>query len=103
MSGKNELRISALARADILEIVEYHRQHTGPASARQVYTLMREALERLRTFPLMGLHPDPLLASKGFRKLVLTQTYVAVYKADSGAVYVYRIVNGRTDYPKLLR
>ena len=66
--------------------------------------MIRESLERLRSFPLLGqIHPDPLLASKGFRKLVLTQTYVAVYKAEGGTVYVYRIVNGRTDYPKLLR
>ena len=61
-------------------------------------------LARLRSFPLLGqIHPDPLLASKGFRKLVLMQTYVAVYKAEGDTVYVYRIVNGRTDYPKLLR
>ena len=104
MSGKSELRISTLARTDILEIAEYHRQQTGPASARRVYALIRESLERLRAYPLLGqIHPDPLLASKGFRKLVLTQTYVAVYKAEGDTVYVYRVVNGRTDYPKLLR
>lgn len=36
-------------------------------------------------------------------KLVLTKTYVAVHKIIDETVYIYRIVNGRTDYPRLLK
>lgn len=48
------------------------------------------------------IHPDPMLAASNFRKLVLTKTYVAIYKIEGDTVYIYRIVNGMTDYPKLL-
>jgi len=48
-------------------------------------------------------HPDPILAANGYRKLVLTKTYVAVYKVIGDTVYIYAIVNGVTDYPRLLK
>ena len=64
---------------------------------------METQIGRLRDFPLMGqTHPDPLLAKQGYRKLILTHTYVAIYKIIDETVYIYRIVNGRTDYPRLL-
>ena len=44
-----------------------------------------------------------MLAADNYRKLVLTRTYVAIYKVENGIVYLYRIVNGATDYPKLLK
>ena len=59
---------------------------------------------RLQDFPLLGpLHPDPELAALGYRKLVLTKTYVAVYRVIDDTVTVYRVVNGKTDYSKLLK
>ena len=51
----------------------------------------------------MALKSQPILAAQGYRKLVLNKTYVAVYKMIGDTVYIYRIVNGAMDYPKLLR
>ena len=60
--------------------------------------------------PLDGDNGEILLAVLGafgglpaYRKLVLTKTYVAIYKLIGGTVYVYAIVNGTTDYPRLLK
>ena len=65
---------------------------------------MRHKLGLLAEFPLMGqTHPDPVLAQAGYRKLVLTRTYVAVYRIIDGVVTIYRVVNGKTDYPRLLK
>ena len=60
-------------------------------------------LELLGDFPYMGaLHPDQELGGREFRK-VLCGDYVCVYKVIQSSVFVYRIVNGKTDYPKLLK
>ena len=65
---------------------------------------METTIGKLSDYPLMGqIHPDPLLAAQGFRKLVLTNTYVAIYKIIDNAVYIYRVVNGKTNYPRLLK
>ena len=70
----------------------------------RIYSTMKTTINRLRDFPLMGqTHPDPILAASGYRKLVLTKTYVAIYKLIGDTVYVYAIVNGTTDYPRLLK
>lgn len=91
------------ASEDFQEIVKYHINEMGTQSARKIYRTMRDTINKLSDFPLMGqIHPDPMLAADNYRKLVLTQTYVAIYKVENSIVYIYRIVNGVTDYPKLL-
>lgn len=104
MGTKHKLLYLAAAEADILSIVKFHAEKVGPTSAREIYRTIREELGRLQDFPLIGqIHPDPELAAMGYRKLVLNQTYVAVYKVADDTVLIYRIVNGATDYPRLLR
>ena len=92
------------AAEDFEEIVKYHITEVGAESAKKIYMTMRTELARLADFPLLGqMHPDPVLAMQQYRKLVLTKTYVAVYKVIDDTVYIYRIVNGKTDYPQLLK
>lgn len=92
------------AEQDIKEIVKFHIIRVGVQSARSIYQTIRQTILRLRDFPLMGqIHPDPLLAAENYRKLVLTNTYVAVYKVSGDTVSIYRVVNGTTDYPSLLK
>ena len=104
MTPKHKLVYLPEAEMDMISIVKFHAEKVGPNSAWEIYQIMREPIIRLQDFPLLGhVHPDPELALAGYRKLVLTHTYVAVYKIIDNAVTVYRIVNGATDYPKLLK
>ena len=92
------------ALEDMEEIVKFHISKVDPASTREIYADMRHKLGLLADFPLMGqTHPDPVLAQSGYRKLVLTRTYVAVYRIIDGVVTIYRVVNGKTDYTRLLK
>lgn len=102
--AKHKLVYLPPAETDVLEIVEFHAGQVGPASAREIYHSIREQIVRIQDFPLLGpIHPDPELAALGYRKLVLTKTYVAVYRVIDDTVTIYRVVNGRTGYPKLLK
>ena len=104
MPTKAKIEYLSPAAADIEEIVKYHITNVGVASARKVYASMEDTISKLSQYPLLGqIHPDPLLASQGFRKLVLTSSYVAIYKIIGGTVFIYRVVNGRTNYPRLLK
>ena len=97
-----ELAYLHSAETDILEIVRFHAEQVGPASAREIYRSIREQIMRLQDFPMLG-PIDPELAALNYRKLVLTKTYVAVYRLIDDMVTIYRVVNGKTDYPKLLK
>ena len=47
-------------------------------------------------------HPDLKLARLEYRKVICGE-YACVYKVIEDHVYVYRIVNGKTDDPRLLK
>lgn len=101
---RNKLIYLAPAREDILDIARYHLEKVGVNSAREITEEIERTINRLTQFPLMGqTHPDPVLAESGYRKLVIISTYVCIYKIFDDGVYIYRIVHGKTDYPKLLK
>ena len=104
MPAKVNLIYLTPATEDMQEIVKFHILEVGTEPARKIYQTLRDEINRLQEFPLLGqVHPDPKLAALGYRKLVLTRTYVAVYKITDGTIYVYRVVNGKTNYSKLLK
>ena len=75
----------------------------GAASAEKITDRILDTLEKLVEFPLMGpLHSDEFLARIEYRK-VLCDDYVCVYKLIDYTVFIYRIVHGATDYPKLVQ
>lgn len=84
-------------------IADYHLQMVGAVSAEKITDRILDTLEKLAEFPLMGpLHSDEFLARMEYRK-VLCDDYVCVYKLIDYTVFIYRIVHGATDYPKLFR
>ncbi len=104
MPTRVKLQYLSAASRDVEEIVKYHITQVGVASARNVYQCMEQTVNKLADYPLLGqIHPDLILAAQGYRKLVLDRTYVTVYKLIGDTVYIYRIVNGTTDYPRLLK
>lgn len=89
---------------DLDAIGDFYLENVGPTSAQGIIDKLLDDLELLTSFPYMApRHSDPELAEKDYRKLVLNKTYVAVYKVMDRQVVVYRVVNGATDYPRLLR
>jgi len=100
---KCKVEILLSAWQDIDRISDIHLRLVGAASAKKITDKLLDTKERLGDFPYMGAqHPDPELASREFRK-VICGDYVCVYKVIETSVYVYRVVNGKTDYPRLLK
>ena len=98
-----QLVILTPAWQDIDRISDLHLMLVGPKSAEEITDKLLDTIALLAEQPYMGaLHPDPFLAQHQYRKLICGK-YVCIYKVIDQTVYVYRIVDGRTDYPKLLR
>ena len=91
------------AGEDIDRISDLHLMLVGSRSAEEITDRLLDTISLLAEQPYMGaLHPDAFLAQHQYRKLICGN-YVCIYKVIGQTVYVYRIVDGRTDYPKLLR
>lgn len=101
---KTKVEFLRAAWLDIDRISDYYLREVGSVSAEMVMDEIMGHIALLSKYPYAGpLHPDPVLARQEYRKLVLTKTYIAIYRVIGDTVYVYRIVNGATDYPKLLK
>ena len=100
---KCKVEILLSAWRDIDKISDFHLKMIGTASAKKITDKILDTLEKLGNFPYMGAqHPDSELARLEYRK-VICGDYVCIYKVVENAVYVYRVVNGKTDYPRLLK
>jgi plasmid stabilization system protein ParE len=99
--GELDLFLLEDARQDLLEIASFHLDLGSPQGAEKITRRILDALDLLKTSPGMGLKlRDPELAGQGFRMLI-TGNYLSVYRRLEDAVYVYRIIDGRRDYPRI--
>lgn len=100
---KYKLAILTPAQRELEEIADIHFQLVGADSAIKITDTILDALEKLQTFPLMGvLSRDKELQQKDFRILIVGK-YLCIYKVIQKTIYVYHIVYGATDYPKLFK
>jgi plasmid stabilization system protein ParE len=98
---KYDLEILAPARNEILEIARLHMELVGPESARKITAKIKDSLEHLRTHPHMGISlRDRMLQAEGYRMLICGN-YLCIYKPLGDTVYIYHIVDGRSNYPRL--
>lgn len=98
---KCKVEILTPAWRDIDRISDFHLMKVGPQSAERITDQLLDTIDLLEEHPYMGpLHPDPVLAQNEYRK-VICGNYICVYKVIDTTVYIYRIVDGRTDYPRL--
>ena len=100
---KCKVEVLLSAWQDIDKISDFHLKMVGGVSARRITDSILDTLEKLGTFPYMGAqHSDPELAKLEYRK-VICGDYVCIYKIIDNSVFIYRVVNGKTDYPRLLK
>ena len=100
---KYRVEILTPAWRDIDRISDYHLMAVGPQSAEQITDKLLDTIDLLADHPYMGpLHPDPVLARNEYRK-VICGNYICIYKVIDGTVYIYRVVDGRSNYAQLFK
>lgn len=102
MNARYRLILLAPAQEELEEIALVHFQLVGSESACKITDRIYLALEKLQTHPNLGIAcRDKQLASQGYRMLIC-RPYLCFYRLIADTVFVYHIVDGRADYPKLL-
>jgi plasmid stabilization system protein ParE len=102
MDNQYRLEILASAQRELEEIARIHYELVGPLSARSITDRIYAALEKLKSFPNLGIKcRDNQLAAAGYRMLICGN-HLCFYRNIGTVVYIYHIVDGRADYPKQL-
>jgi plasmid stabilization system protein ParE len=90
------------AQREIEEIALLHMELVGPNSARKITNHIYNTLELLRTSPNIGVDcKDRPLKLEGYRMLICGN-YLCIYRLIGDTVFVYHVVDGRMNYPKLI-
>ncbi len=98
-----KLDILAPAWAELEDIADYHLMMVGPVSAKNITDQILTSLERLKAYPLSGVAvQDAELDSLGYR-FVISGNYVCIYRVMGDTVFIYHIVHGSRDYPRLFK
>lgn len=92
------------AERDIAEIVSTFMMLGSKNGALRIRSKIKKAAEQIQFMPYIGAAvPDSRLSKAGFR-MYIVEKYLMLYKIfeDNKQVLIYRIINGKTDYPTLM-
>ena len=89
-----ELEWSALARVDLLEIVDYISDD-NPDAAQRVRDDIETNVEKLLNFPKIGRSGR----IEETRELVVRANYIIVYQEDAFAIQILRVLHAAQQWP----
>ena len=102
MEAVYKLELLTPAQIELEEIARVHMELVGPKSAQRITDSIYSSMEKLEIFPELGIVcKDKNLADLGYRTLICGN-YLCFYRLIGNYVFIYHIVDGRADYPKLL-
>ncbi len=99
------VRFLADALDDLTEIISSFVMLGSKQGAKRIQKRFNKAAEQIGLFPYSGISvPDEKLAKSGFRMIVV-ENYLMFYKIfeESSEVIFYRVLNGKRNYPALMR
>jgi len=86
---------------DLDNIAAYYTIEAGPDTAKKITDKIITSLKRLSAFPFSGSYPpDDGMRKNGF-KMVVSGSYISVYRIAGKIVYIYHIFHGSRDYAGL--
>ena len=89
-----ELEWTALARTDLLEIIDYIADE-NPDAAQRVKDDIEMKAGKLPEYPKIG-RPGRI---EGTRELVAWSNYILVYQEDASAVRILRVLHAAQQWP----
>lgn len=100
---KCKLRILNPAQQELETIYNVYCELSSEKSAIKIIDTIYNKLENLEYNPCLGLScKDRFNSLEEFRMLIIDE-YLCFYKILGDKIFVYHIVNGKSDYPKILK
>ena len=97
------LRISAAAQSDLMEIKHYiAKELENPTAALSVVRKITQDIRRLREYPLIGTPLRTVADVETDYRFLTTGNYLTFYRIYGKNVYVERVLYGRSDYLRVL-
>ena len=99
----NNIRYSKEALRDLDDIWDHIAQELqNPSAAKRVVDRIMDAVDQLKTFPLMGSPLAAVTVESGDHRFLVSGSYMIFYRPHGSDVYVDRVLYGRRDYLRIL-
>ena len=96
-----KINILPSAWADLTTIEDWYTLEFSQETGAKVIESILKSLEYLELFPESGSYlPYKRLTAQGYR-MVLSGQHVSIYKVIGKEIFVYRIVNIKTEYTRI--
>jgi toxin ParE1/3/4 len=103
MTAPYSLKWSANAEADVLGIVTYIKNHSGPMTASAVYERIKRRAEPLVDFPESG-RVVPQLITIGIEDVrqITEKPWIIYYKIIDNEIWVLSVIDGRRNLEEII-
>ena len=102
MSRSYQIRWTANAKADLLNIVGYIKEDNADA-AKNVYERLRGKAQSIKLFPLRGrVVPELLKEGITLYREIIVRPYRIMYKIENDTVYIMAIFDSRQNVEEIL-
>lgn len=99
----HKLRINPMANKDLVEIKKYiSEKRDDPRVAISIITKIINSYEQLKEFPMLGIKLSKKIDVSTDLRYLISGNYIIFYKVDDVYVSIYRILDGKRDYLKIL-
>ena len=102
-SDKYMINICPEAWVEIEKIAEKHLSLVGPASAKKVTDQLLNDIEMLTSNPYMGKECEKLILIPNHYRRLISGNYICFYRIIGNTIFIYHIVDGRTNYTQLFK
>lgn len=98
-----KLRYTPEAPQDLRDIQHYISDDLGnPAASKKVIANILKACSNLKTFPLLGADLSAKTGRDTDLRFIVCGKQLAFYRVENSYISVIRIIDGRTNYLKIL-
>ena len=102
-SEKYRIDIRPEAWAELSRIADMHLSLVGPASSKKITDQLLNDIDLLATHPYMGMECQEYLLKPDHYRRIVSGVYLCFYRVIGNTVFVYHIVDGRTNYIHLFK
>ncbi|GHV90304.1 hypothetical protein AGMMS50268_08070 [Spirochaetia bacterium] len=103
MTPPYSLKWSANAEADVLDIVAYIKNHSGPMIAAGIYKRIKARAEPLANFPDSG-RVVPQFANIGINDIrqITEKPWIIYYKIVDNEIWILSVIDGRRNIEEII-
>ena len=98
---KLKIRINPIVLKDIEDAKEYIKEENNYAISK-FSKRITDSIDSLSEFPELGIELAKRIAVKTNYRYLIVDEYIIFYKFDENNLFVYRILNAKRDYMKIL-